>query len=81
MFATIEHDDRQREMLRTVEDEVDPGARVDGVQARDVEDPDVEPEVDVHEQDLEHQREPEDGHGEPDEAERRRRVVERAVLA
>ena len=81
MLATMSTRIGKREMLRTVEGEVEAVAWIDAAQIRDVEDPHVEPEVDVHEQHLEHQREPEDGYGQPNEARCGRGVVEHAVLA
>ena len=56
-------------MLRAVKGIVKPMPWIDPAQARDVEDTDVDPEIDVDEKHLQHQRKPEDGYRKPDEAE------------
>ena len=51
--------DRKHEVLRAVEDELEPVPGVDRVQPGHVEDPDVPLQIDVDEDDLEDQPEPE----------------------
>ncbi len=67
--------------MGAIEGEVDSASGIDRVQARDREDPVTGRRVDLNDRNLQHERQPEDGCREPEEAERRRGVVEGGVLA
>ena len=68
-------------MLNPLEEELEAVAGIDRVEPTRVEDPDVPLQGDVREDDLQDQAEPEDGKRQPEEAQRRRQVIERRVLA
>ena len=76
-----QHHHRQGEVVGAVDDEAEAAARVHVVEIRDGKELIARPRLDLHHEHLEHQREPEQRHRQPEEAEGRRRVVEDRVLA